>query len=60
MLPMEKVLKCFCKSRELQNYCTDLLNLDEITEKEQEIILELILDFVKASNQLKHLWRNEE
>lgn len=55
MVDISQLMMCFCKTREVQTLYTSLLNDQDITIKEREIIMELIQCAAKSSSQLQHL-----
>lgn len=54
-MDISTLLNCYCKSREMMHYYSTMLQSDDIGDKEKDIIYDLLLDSVNASNKIKSL-----
>lgn len=48
-MDIKTLMKCYCKSREMMRYYTDMLQSEDIGDKEKDLIYDLILDNANAS-----------
>jgi hypothetical protein len=58
MADMNKLMACFCKTREIQNLYTKLLSDEELTIEEKEVIVELIQCAADSSKKIVNLCRD--
>ncbi|MFD1064728.1 hypothetical protein [Oceanobacillus locisalsi] len=50
------LMKCYCKSREMTSYYSNLLNNDSLNNMEKDIIYDLLLNNVNASVTIKKIF----
>jgi len=54
-MDISTLLNCYCKSRELMNYYSKMLQSEDMCDKEKDLIYDLLLDNVNASIKIKSL-----